>query len=414
MKVLFSANVSHTGISIQKVIDEIQKKVEIDVFYISFHLWYGVREKKYYDSVIFNKYTIKNPALSDYVLWNKSKITNTFFKHFRDIEKEFEKHLDEINPDILITADDQGFLELFLMQKCYERGVKIILLEHGFGYVAQNLSSGWIDKAKRFYSDLRLKNRIENYFPIEPFGLKFSNKIFCYSGFTYSIHKKNKFLSSKIILTGFPYFDLVYDYLYKEVLFPYSINPKSHCSKKILFISSGSSYYYGFNNASFLINEIINYLIKVVDFNFEFVIRPKYGEDIQDYKKIIDNNKNKKTNIYLQDSDNLSFYFLRDFDLVIGESSTVLLEAVLFKIPIILIENLKLKLFKKYDEILIKNKLTPIIISGNNIKFDIKYAFSDEYKKDIYKRLFENEYYYFYKFDGKCSTRIAERILNDN
>ena len=283
--------------------------------------------------------------------------------------------------DTVLTTNDVIPLEQIIIRVLKQNRKKCYLIEHGYTTVGDNLFP--------FVEDKML-----------------SNKMFVWGEESKKWMIKQGLKKENLIITGSPKFDAYYDNeavidIRKEFNIPFD-------KKIILFIAPPSKdieypKYFLSNKEHAELYRIIFHTIKDMN-EFVLIIKPHPSDvHINLLKEILE--KCNLNNIFLVDKNFQLKSLLKQSDLMISTGSTVNLEAMFFKKPIII-----LNLFNKIElEPFVKNGMCVGLSDKSKLKETILYTFKNKEKLiRNYLRYFEN----YALADGKAYKRISDVILN--
>ncbi len=239
---------------------------------------------------------------------------------------------------------------------------------------------------------------------VDLFGENESDIICSASGIDTKTMIKYGVSASKIIEVGSPYFDKAVNYKNK---FRTLVDKRS--KKKILIISSAFAY----GNKSKIINnyyELVCRMVNKLSDKYDFYLRFKPSVMLPDFlpkriKKII----NK---IKTDDNSKTAYEAIYHYDLIMGDVSFVLYEALIGKRPIAMFNYRQPQNVSEINFLKKEVGIKEIKIENTDSEIDsiISVAFSKKYLELILKNFKNQEYNLFYKLDGKCGERAAAII----
>lgn len=207
--------------------------------------------------------------------------------------------------------------------------------------------------------------------------------------------KKEGFDTSNILLEGDPFFDKLFDRLLSITK-----SDKKTDKTKILLCPT-PMYELGWmtkNEQEELILKIVNTVLKRQDFDLSIKIHPS-STSLKDYEEILQKTKHK-VNLFQKED---TFDLINESDvIIIYGSSTIILDSILVKKPVILLHTKRNKFDRLFDSnIMVQceqlEQLTSLIDSSKFTKIN-----EDDYHQYVTKQI--------EKFDGKNSERIADHI----
>jgi len=436
IRILSLAAAYHVVVAYSEICNSLERKgygvhhLGIDTDY-----WYGGNSKKSYQEFKYSVRSLPRPSEKNTPWWQTPDILLEANDSLEDISAFIEEIITTFNPNCFLIADDYGQLEVFLMQLINQKKVKIVLIEHGFGN-AFNHSSNllMVDKIKTllYKSYNLLKNKLLNpkkirksidsskatkdKLPIvKVFGTNLDTPVCAYSSLTYNnLRNNHKIASERLFLTGYPYFDgliRMRDSLSRTK----SLMRQNNSRPKILFVSTGHGLFGDFVRANIYYSYLAK-MIRTVSNQFDVYLRLKPGEILTSFLE----------NKILEEFNSLKFTFddntvpftscVLNYDLVIGESSTTLVESIALWIPVILIDfNMKNKKRYKitYEDILSNILKVKTINCDDDILKAVNVALSQKYISSLQNSFVKNQDILFYKIDGLSGERIANVILEE-
>lgn len=328
------------------------------------------------------------------------KLIISFIKNIQDKEKI----------DVFI-ADSDRHIPILISKYLAINKIPTVLIDHGLGngfiypHIYKNVFRKKIIDIFRLLiyklpAILKRKNDFEDFcgdLRVKLFGEngKYFICSFCRinSGFfqKFGIDKKN------IFETGYPYFDEVYDNVLK--IDKSDVN-HYHKLKKILFVSSGFG--------------IWNKEIKNDFYENAIYFKKKYGKGLNVFLRLKQGENIRKQFSQMKFDDNriLSYKAVQKYDLIVGDASMVLLEAIAFSRPVIVLRNKKAVLVDEIVDEVWKKYLDVIIVKNiDELRESLNKALSLEYRKSIYDNFLKYKQEILNGFDGKASERVAKVIL---
>lgn len=427
------ASDTHVVDSYHSIISYLKEKYDVCHIGITSELWYKGTgfAKNQYESYGYEAFYL--PRISN----NKTQITfdpnsSTEINNSIPSINSFIKNLIiNNNPNIFLFANEE-FLPLFVYNIFEEFNIKSILLEHGYGYSLNYLK----EPKKRFTSlvvsikkiikqilkidsacDNRKKLNLQDLkieeFDIKPFGKNGNYYIATFSEFTFNLLKRNKIAKKRLYKTGYPYIDKIVNLSSKEIT-----KKENEKRKKILFVSSGWGSGGG-EDVKIAIN-FYNSIIKLASFlqnNYDIFLRLKPNEDLNLFLDSDILTKIENLKIQYDDNSLPSYESINNYDMLIGDSSMVLLEAIILKKPFIVLKYNNNKDILYYFNKYIMKKINPTTIDGNNFSDKINDSFKPSYLRKLYKNLKQHQKYLFNSIDGNSGKRISqliEMILKQN
>lgn len=398
------------------IIDELKDiGYHVDHYSIDSVNWYGDDISKIFIQKQIKTSKLPRPSNIRSTWWYTKNAKKEAITALPEIERYLNDIVRIFSPDILLIADDQGVIEKYIIKYANSKGIVVFLLEHGpgFTYQSDRNKTVWFysyQKALNFcklivkkllnhssvcYESSYLTCLEQN---INQFGKNGNNVICAYSGETSRIMAKSGIDDRKIYNTGFPYWDIIFNFNKKKIEI---LDEKKKRRRKIMLISTGRSK----NNSQLS----ISYYGFCFDFYkkyaavYDIFLRLKPGEI--DFLEGV---------IPLCDNSEESYFQINNFDLIIGEFSTVLLEAIIIGKPIVLysVNKILLKKYKRSAELRLKEYISPLTVNGDMSLTDkiLADAFEVNYISLLQKKLHKYSSEIFNGIDGNSSSRVCDVI----
>jgi len=338
--------------------------------------------------------------------WFTPEINKELNRSLPMIARFLYEMVKKYKPDVFIIGDDWGALEVFVMQYFNWKRIPIVFMEHGPAIFNCQLMEN-VQLKKRMQQDWsNEKYHVPN---VNIPGLNADYLICSYSEPSGKMAIKLGVNSACIRNTGFPYFDKIY----REKA---NFLKKKKCErKKILLVSNGRGSFGGqYAESAVEYYKFLITMIRELQPQYDIYLRLKPGEDIKSFlapKVLQEFNELKFT---YDDNAIESYKAIQKYDLMIGEMSTVLLEALIIGIPAVLIHNSNDNFENKRpisNGYFFQNFIDVLTITDSSeMKESVKHALSEDYLRNCCDSLKENERYFFHKLDGKISERVAQVI----
>ena len=383
--------------------------VSIDHMGISPDKWYNPLSMKSSAAYrYFNYQHLLLPRVSnrttDY--WSTPRIDLELKQALPSIVAFMEDLLADFKPDVFLIADDWGLIEVFILEYLNWKKIPVVFMEHGPA-VFNAAFSGDNLTLERFPQDW--ENRKYHLPGLKPSGLNADYLICSYSLPTKLMMVKLGVDPAKIRDTGFPYLDTLYREKHK-----YS-PPRNADPKRILIVSNGMGTFGGyFSENSASRSRIFIQLIEVLQAEgYHVALRLKPGEEIE---ALLDPGllqRLRETRVTYDDNTVDSFIAIQNYDLVIGELSTVLLESLILGIPVVMMTPAygALERTQAHKRHFLQKVIGVLTLSGaTEFSPVIKQAFSESYLKQCRAKLQQHQDYY-YKIDGRTGERVASAII---
>ena len=434
IRILSLASAYHVVVAYSEICNSLERKgYNVHHLGIDTDHWYGGNSKKSYQEFKYSVKSLPRPSKKNTPWWQTPDILLEANGSLEDIFAFMEEIVTTFKPNCFLIADDSGQLELFLMQLINQKKVKIVLIEHGLGNAfnhSSNLLVGEKIKTLLHKSYNLLKNKLlnqkkirksidsskatKNKLPmVKVFGTNLDTPVCAYSSLTYeNLRNNHKIASERLFLTGYPYFDgliRMRDSLSRTD----SLMHQNNNRPKILFVSTGYGRFGDFVRANIYYSCLAK-MIRRLSNQFDVYLRLKPGEILTSFLE----------NKILEEFSSLKFTFddnaipftscVLNYDLVIGESSTTLVESIALWIPVILINfNMKNKKRYKitYEDILSDILKVKTINCDDDILKAVNVALSQKYISSLQNSFVKNQDILFYKIDGLSGERIANVVL---
>lgn len=324
-------------------------------------------------------------------------------------------------PDIFVM-DGSRYLSLLFLKRLKQRlNIPVVFIEHGntdFDYIKVYKNIYWkkvVDVYRFFRYDLRdwFKKTFLHFDDIQIYysdprimlyGENGSDYICAFSQMTYDCFVKFGINRKKVRLTGYPYFDKLHRLQRKFS----SVVPKRK-GKRILIVSSGLASVYRAEAVRFY-----RFVIKIKETlgdEYEIFLRLKPGVDPHKFLPRTLMKNLDDVGIRYDDNRKPSYRAVQKYDLVIGDPSMVLLEAIIFRKPIVIFQISALEAVEIFVQRFWREEFNAKTVA--TVTDLIKFLKGDieEYKNMLWKNFKKNEGAIMGKFDGRSAERIADVIL---
>jgi len=384
-------------------------------------LWRDGAARDTYGSFGYRVHSIPRPSGVTSSQWRTPGVWQELQDALPTILDSVSKLIDEYHPDVFLIPDDDGPLDVALIGAFNQRGIPVIYLEHGPGYAFD------LEKTVRFRmatavrrARRALTNRVGSLIDlgrtpdrrdlvsasslprVRPTGYNGPYTICSYCGLTRDILIKHGVRPGTIRHTGFPYFDRI-------VRSRTGVERSPDCAKRLLVVSSGNillamdDYARGFY-------EFADRTIRNLAQDFEVSIRFKPGEERHSLTSQL-SDRLAQLNVNVDDNSIVASDAVRRYALVMGEPSTVLQEAVILGIPIVVWDfdrapSQSLTL----SSVLAKHLGVLTLRDASRAKRTVVRAMSEGYRTSLARRLTESGRYV-YDNDGAAGKRVAQVVL---
>ena len=335
--------------------------------------------------------------------WQTNNISKELNNSLHSIADFLDNLVGDFQPDIVLIADDWGAMEVFILEYFNWKQIPVLFLEHAPSYVNIVLTNNYQIKNK---TPQDWKNKQYHVPQVNPPGTNADYLIcsFCQSSEDAMIKLGVKpFLIRK---TGFPYFDSVYRNKMK-------IEKKSK-KPRILIVSNGAGLFSGSykKHAANFYTFIIHFIYKIQN-DYDIYFRFKPGEKIKSFLEPESIEQFSRLKIRFDDNNVESYLAIQQYDLVIGDTSAVLLESIILDIPIVLIslegDPLTNNCFD--HRYFLQDIIGVLTISAcSNFKNIIDNALSKTYLHHCSQKFMDHNQFY-HKIDGRISERVCHVIV---
>ncbi len=331
-----------------------------------------------------------------------------------------ENIINRHHPTIFLT-DNERIISIFLIHYLQEKNIPSVMVDHGYLSKPPFFYLNPVFRLVKHELDIFKKNMISQSTNSDlkqkakllmncPPGTKGNYPICAAGGLNKTNYLRYGVDAKRISVTGFPYLDHVISYK-KSSRQRQDVKNDSGNRKKILIISSGIGMLSGQKeDAEKFINFVIT-IARLAGENFDIILRFKPGENIFSMLSTKTLSQLKSANLRFDDSSKKSYFSVVKSDLVMGDASTVLFEAVIFNKPVIVFRYSKIQ---SYDNDLnyFFRKRMGFLIMENPFAAEalIKKALTSSYRRFLAKRLKENEYHFFCNLNGRAAERVGEII----
>lgn len=388
---------------------------------LSLEMWYGGTVSKIYRKYNRKLYTLPRVDKSGKDWWHDKDNIYHYLQSAHSIITLVRNIIKTENPDIIILADDVDPIEVLIIRLFEERGIPVVVLEHGYGKALQRIKDiklltttlATAPRTIEFYllivlsKLLRVILNVSFDIPIytNSFGRNGNYPICTISELTTNIYLKMGIKKNRLFNTGFPYWDNLFAIRLENNAKPRYIRKKII---KILFISTGWGKFNRTNREDGFYNMVLKLNINSSQ-KYKFFLRLKPGS------KLLSRHKKQlqKANISLDDNSIPSRAAISKYDLIIGSDSSVLLEAALLDIPVLYLNNTDGVNPNPYHEIILKENLNikPLNLK-HNLYEQINTSLSKTYRNKVTESVKLNAKNILNGFDGQSGTRVVDVIIN--
>ncbi len=396
-------------------------------------LWYLGDAHGAYCDYGYEVYDFPRPSGSTTPWWHTANIEQEVIESLGSI-KDFVNHLiRSYAPNAFLIADDRGPMEVFLIKIFNDKHIPVVLLEHGYGFsfpqeatftfqqrigkIMENMYGSLKKRGKSLLKALNHKEAftLQSMFSsstmlpeVKPFGHNGDYLICSLCELSKRILIKHGVDAERIRDTGYPYFDkLVRIKQLKES------QARAHTQRpRILIVSSGFGIFGEIKRAEKFYSFLID-VIELLHYDYEISVRLKPGEDVSLFLGPVLLRKLQASTIRYDDNAKPSYESLQDYDLVMGDVSMVLLEAIILDKPIVVFHYRdSLKQPKSIQESILRDTLGVIVLDDPlEARKIVKKALASQYITTLTNNLKRNERCLFHRLDGKAGYRVGHVIL---
>jgi UDP-N-acetylglucosamine 2-epimerase len=384
-------------------------------------LWRDGAARNAYGSFGYRVHTVPRPSGAASSQWRTPGVWQELQDALPAILSSVSRLIEEYRPDVFLIPDDDGPLDVALISAFTQRGIPVVYLEHGPGYafdLEKTFRFRMATAVRRVSGTLRNRARSVSVFGrspgrrgpvlasslplVRPTGHNGPYTICSYCGLTRDILIKHGVSPSTIRQTGFPYFD--------RVVRSRTDAENSHdCARRLLVVSSGNIIYAQDDDARGFY-EFADRAIRNLVQDFEVSIRFKPGEERHPLtSQFMD--RMTQLNVSVDDNSIASFDAVRRYALVMGETSTVLQEASILGISIVVWDFDRAPSRSLTLSSVLAKHLGVLTLSNAGMARQIVVrAMSEGYRDSLARRLAESGRYV-YDNDGAAGRRVAQVIL---
>lgn len=402
------------------VIEALKKRIYIRAHMgISTDLWYSGNSLGAYLKYSYEGEHLPRPSGQTTSWWYSPNILQEFRESMPSLKQFILNLIDSKKPGVFLIDDDTWILEVFIIQLFNERKIPVVLLEHGPGFAyslevkGEILSHTIRQSMGNLLSNLKYKIMTACMGPqlprVRSFGLNGKYLICTYSKKTREILTKHGVNPNIIRDTGFPAFDSIIKS--KPFL---TENHKQRTRRRVLIISSGRGRF-GDKDYAVTYYKFIVKLYAILKCRYDCYLRLKPGEDLAEFlnKNVL--NDLLSCGIEFDDNKVLSEVAIPEYDLIIGEPSNLLYEAILLERPVILIDSdhtSKICSPTWHFLYLIGMLTIDDRLTAYEIKEFVESAVRPDYLIGLTAKFRENADYYFNNcIDGRAGERIADVVM---
>lgn len=432
INIISLASDRHVVYSYHEAILSLQSRhISVDHIGLATDLWYAGSAYEEYTKLGYKVYHVPRPSLCTIPWWHAIEIRVELAKSLKAVQTLLAQVINLHTTTVFLIADDTGPLEVFIIQYLNMGKVPVVLLEHGYDFATQQDRKFYYSiKTKIMDSYRRLKKKGSTVFhdffipPIErkavedvdallpkvkPFGHNGDYLIGSFCQMSRHLLVKYGVKSTIIRDTGYPYFD-------RFVKLSQSIERQNSVAisiPKILVISTG----FGIHGQKKRAETFYNFFLCVLEHlngKYDVYLRFKPGEQVSAFLNPDLLKRLEGAKIHFDDNSKPSIETIQSYDLVMGEASMMLFEAIICHKSAVLFSydySLENKYRITHSTILKENLGVLNLNIPEKAEETIRKALSAEYKENIFSRLKENEFYLFNGLDGKAGNRVGEIIL---
>lgn len=364
--------------------------------------WYGLTSGASYEHLDVDHYAVpRSQGTSPW--WHTGEPLNDLRASVPAIRGAVDNVLNVARPDVFLFGDDSGPLEALVTELVMAAGVPVVLVQHG-NYVGSP-SSRWPAAIRRAVAQVRarLRGRVPDVpsprRPTSP-GLGREYPVCSPNGLTAGAMIARGLSPDRIHRTGYPYFDEVHAFVERADL--------RQAGDGVLLISSGSGLF-GWSQRAEEVNHLIESTVAQLGDRLPVTIRLKPGEQPETAlsRPVLD--QLDAGLAVLDDAATPSYESAFRHAVVLGEYSTVMVEAVLVGRPVATWDLTSDRArVDRYSQAF-HRQLGVIQISSSDDPTSVFDALTDEaYIRQIRTGLLRNEDAFFHGFDGSSAARVAE------
>lgn len=380
--------------------------------------WYAGSASSTYQRLGISSVRLFRPRGSREPWWLDQNIEHQFAQAIPRIRHQVRERIASIRPDAFILGDDNGPLEILVIRVVEECGVPVVYVEH-----APDLRAlVWPTRTQQTWRALRslpgqlrrLSSHVGNR-RLDPAALRPRPKrdtypVCAYSGMSVELLRRLGVAEHRIRNTGFPWMDVIVGSSRREP------GDRSHeRGNKILCVSSGWALFgvqHGPRSDSFF--KLVIGIAKALPDEYTLTFRPK-GDELNlnsASRRWVD--ALHGAGVRIAETDLPSYEAIQNFDVVMGDVTSVLIEAIVSRIPTVLLHHadvpdrsnpykLETLLSERFSLLSIPHPAAAERILGESLTL--------EYLRHQEDRLHADDGYSFPRPDGRCASRVANEIL---
>jgi hypothetical protein len=395
-------------------------------------LWYGGNAYPAYEKSSVDPVNVDRQKGAVSIWWHDSSIMTELENNLAKIQQQVLGLMQQHRHPVLLIADDQGPLEIFLMQVFRDCGVPIILFEHGYGFAASQFHksasppAGVVSTITTQISRIlaiptKLARAINSLFTVQsskakyvlpkihPFGQNGSDVMCCLSEWTRDVHFRSGSATQKMIVTGNPYWDKLVRAGYARTKLT-----SHHRPIRVLIVSTGHGKFGAYSRFKEFM-DAVEVLCKALFPEVEVSLRLKHGED----KALLEQHHYTQMlrNLHVKLDDNRIPFdeALSEYDLTICDlQSLAVLESILSGVPVLTVKYTTEEkqgaltwLAQVYQEQIGVISLTDL----RQARQIVVEALNSSYADSLHDNLIRNTGHTLGAFDGMAGARVAQEIL---
>ncbi|MDQ3964076.1 MAG: hypothetical protein M3277_09245 [Actinomycetota bacterium] len=310
---------------------------------------------------------------------------------------------------LLVVVDDRGPLEVALIRHAESSAIPVVLVQHGPNVPLAFRRSGVRAATRRVASPqdtLRamrrrlVANTPKNLPAVLPAGHNGSYPICTYSGHAHDLLRASGVSVGRLRPTGYPGFDRLLSMNRSEEADP----------QRVLVISSGWGLFGAVDRSSAFFHLVASVAGSSRRFGFDIRLKRRDEERLlpRRARQALD-----AAGVTLVPPDEPVPEVVGRYGLVVGDSSSALLESVVVGVPIVVLSYADLPQWDQPTlDTEIRRELSPLELEGGGRHEDVLVtATQPGYLEALRDRLFAAERHFFHALDGRCGRRAADVLL---
>lgn len=403
--VLTLAPDANTAAAVQSAVAVLQEKASLHHVGLVADDWYGGSASDGFAQAGLPSVALPRPSGDRRPWWSAADPDSELCDALPTILSVF-RDTASTSSSLLVVVDDRGPLEVALIRDAEDAGIPVVLLQHGpnipFGFRTSPLRETLRRLAHPRRTSNRLRGRLLGRRPsglpeILPAGHNGSYVICTYSGHAHDLLAASGVPQGRLRPTGYPAFD-------RLLAFGPAEDRDLH---RGLVISSGAGLFGAVDRSSAFFRLIASVARSVPGFALDLRLKRKEEESLipRAARRAL-----AAAGVRIVLPEKPVPEVVGRYGVVIGDSSSSLLEALVVGVPVVLLTYADLPQSDLPTlDTEIRRRLSPLALEHTDAHEEVlRAAIQPRYLEGLRGRLFREERYFFHALDGACARRVAD------